>query len=197
VVDQASDGSELRRMVSLNEEIKKVAACALRINVVALNAIVLAAQAGDAARGFGQVSIELRSFSGSLKACMADLSKVTYAAVDAVTSLLKSSRLHQVLSRAVDDERSARHLAPAVRRSGADLEECSRRVAEQRQRLALELGQASRLSELGQALSRNARIEAAYGREFAAPLAHLTDEFSEVIERIAASLRIVSKLTQF
>jgi methyl-accepting chemotaxis protein len=184
------------RIVNINEEIKKVAACAFRINIVALNAIVLAAQAGEAALGFGQVSIELRAFSSSLGACMADVSQRTYASVGAVTSLLKSSRLHHILRRAADDGDGGRNLAPAVHRAGSDLEGCSQHLAAQRERLAREVAQASRLSELGQALSRNARIEAAYGGEFAAPLAHLTDEFSDVIGHVAKSLRLVGELTE-
>jgi hypothetical protein len=196
LADPTSAASELMRIVSINEEIKKVAACAFRINVVALNAIVLAAQAGDAALGFGQVSIELRAFSGNLGTCMAGVSQLTYASVDAVTSLLKSSRVHDILRRAADDEGGARNLAPALHRAAGDREECSQYLAEQRDRLAREVAQASRLSELGQALSRNAKIEAAYGGEFAAPLAHLTDEFSDVIGHVAKSLRLVGTLTQ-
>lgn len=196
MIEQRSNASELQRIVGINEEIKQIAASALRINVVALNAIVLAAQTGAAARGFGQVSIELRAFSGSLKACMAELSQLTHASVDGVTSLLKMSRLHDILRRAVDDGKAGEHLAPAVRRSEAAFEAGLRQVGAQRSRLAAELERARRLSDLGQALSRSARIEATYGREFAGPLTQLTDDFSEVITRIGESLRIVGKLTR-
>lgn len=186
--------SDLLRIVHINEGIKEVAGCATSINIVALNAIVRAAQAGDAARGFGQVSIEIRAFSSSLKTCMYNITQLTNSAVDAVTSRLKTSRLHDILRRATNDPVGAAHLSVAMRNTTAGMAACDERLQAQRDSLATELTEAGRLSNLGQALSRSARIEAAYGGEYAEPLVHLTDEFASVITRITISLRRVTQL---
>jgi len=52
-------GTDLLRIVHINEEIKRVVGVSVKINIMALNAIFLAKRAGTAALGFGVLSNEL------------------------------------------------------------------------------------------------------------------------------------------
>ena len=90
-------GHQLRRIVRINEEIKRVVAAAFTINLMAMNAIFLAKRAGTAALGFGVLSNELRRFAIDLQQQMAMLSEMTYSSVNTVTALLKQARLNRVL----------------------------------------------------------------------------------------------------
>lgn len=187
--------SELNQIVGVSEEIKQVVARALQIDHLAINAIVLAKQAGQAARGFGQVSLELSAFSHTLKTCMETLARRTDGLVDAVTSRLKRGRLQAILNLAATEPQAGANLLSAVRRAEEQREHWSRCLEQSRRDLAGELEQANQLAELGKVLARSARIEAAYGGAFGAPLALLSNDFANVIDRIAGSLAVLRTLT--
>ena len=72
---QKNSSSELAGFVRLNEGIKGVVLIAFQINIMALNAILLAHRAGEVALGFGVISKELRSLSVELTGLMQELSK--------------------------------------------------------------------------------------------------------------------------
>ena len=64
--DNDNAGQELRRIVRISEEIKRVVATAFKINLMAMNAIFLAKRAGQSALGFGVLSNDLRRFATDL-----------------------------------------------------------------------------------------------------------------------------------
>ena len=71
-------GVDLLHIVRINEEIKRVVGVSFKINIMALNAIFLAKRAGTAARGFGVLSNEFRTFSQDLKNGMDKLTGLVY-----------------------------------------------------------------------------------------------------------------------
>jgi hypothetical protein len=179
---------DLLHIVRINEEIKSVVAVAFKINIMALNAIFLAKRAGTAARGFGVLSNELRSFSSQLRETMLSLNGLIHGSVGEVSVLLQDSRYNGVLN-------SAAVCAPSDPRLRAVLERRNQRTAEYRGRLSTvrrslrsSVDDACRLVELGGVLAKSAKIEAAYGAGFSASLAQVSGEFDGIVEEIRVSL---------
>ena len=66
----ACQATELSRVVKANEDIKKVIRISSGVNLVALNAMLVAKRSGERSRGFAVVSSELRVFSRKLEGAM-------------------------------------------------------------------------------------------------------------------------------
>ena len=189
-------GTDLLRIVRINEEIKSVVAVAFKINIMALNAIFLAKRAGTAALGFGVLSNELRVFSQDLRTCMQSLTGLIHACVNEVSVMLQNLRYTRLMSEAAE-------LAPQSRagdillRRNEELEQRSQRLATVRRQSRLALEDAFQLVELGGVLAKSAKIEAAYGQSFAASLAQVSGEFDGIVEEIRSSLENLRKSAFF
>lgn len=177
----------LSRIVNINEEIKAVVQAARRVDTLALNAIVLARQAGTAARGFGEISVQLREYSTSLRTSMQRLTLRTGGMVGAVAGLLKRARTGAILQRAAQGS-CGPVLRPACVRAEEQVRLDDAALAQRQRELLLDLDEANRLAELGRVLARNARVEAAHGAEFARALALVSDEFGQVVDDIGRRL---------
>jgi hypothetical protein len=176
---RGNDGtaSDLRRIVRINEEIKTIVATAFRINLMALNAIFLAKRAGQAALGFGVLSNELRGFAVALGDNMNELRRMTFSSVVAVTAMVKRARLERILECTDRQSDGKAQALLATRRRGCDADDMKRIQRELQQRL----DDTARLIELGAILARSAKIEAAYGGTFSAPLTQVSTEFDSII----------------
>jgi len=181
-------------MVDLNEQIKRVVALAFKVNLMALNAIILARRAGVAARGFGVLSDELRRFSRELEGAMTGLRQLTWDAVSAVTLRLKHGHVTRVLQLcALGGGRAAALAADRIgHRADAAAEE-DRRLRRIRRTLAAAIADADRIGLMGGVLARTARIEAAYGQGFREQFAGVAAEFDEAIQSILSSLDHLKK----
>jgi len=180
-------GIDLLRIVRINEEIKRVVGVSFKINIMALNAIFLAKRAGTAARGFGVLSNEFRTFSQDLRSAMAALTGMVYGCVREVSLSLQDIRLTRLL-------REANQLAPQAalsailsRREQQDATHAEN-LRRLRSQLRRALDDAFQMVELGGVLAKSAKIEAAYGQAFAVPLAQVSGEFDQIVEEIRASL---------
>jgi len=189
-------GQQLRHIVRINEEIKKVIATAFTINLMAMNAIFLAKRAGTAALGFGVLSGELRRFAIDLQKQMANLGEMTYDSVSTVTAMLKQARLNQMVERTLEicsgrgkdlvedalDSRLNGILADRQEQSDAANHRLSQMIADTVQ-----------LVELGSVLVRSAKIEAACGGKLSAPLTQVSSDFEQSIGEIQGSLEKLTK----
>jgi len=188
-------GKELRRIVRINEEIKKVVATAFKINLMAMNAIFLAKRAGQSALGFGVLSNELRRFAMDLQRQMETLKDATYGSVATVTNLVKQSRMDRVLEKArvssTGAGRSCIEQRLQSRHEAADGH--SRQVASLNRKLSQLIADTVQLVELGSVLARSAKIEAAYGGGFSVALMQVSSDFEQIISEIQHSLDNLTK----
>lgn len=190
----AQHGSDidLRDIVRINEEIKRVVWVAFKINIMALNAIFLAKRAGSAALGFGVLSHELRMFSRELRERMQGLAGLIHScAVEVSRNLQARQRTRLLREAAAQAPQAALDAVLACReRDGEQYRERLRRL---RRELGLALDDAFRMAELGGVLAKSAKIEAAYGQSFAAALSQVSGEFDGVVEEIRSSLEALRK----
>lgn len=192
---QASMSAELSRIVGINEEIKKVVRVAFQVNLMAINAILTARRAGQAARGFSVISTELRQFSAGLEAAMQSLRRQTCRTVTVLAQQLQQGMHSAVLRRAralrpspilqeVLDRREREEVAARTEMLGAQ------------GALVKELHQAILLGERGQVLARSAKIEASCVGEHSHALAYVALQFEQTVEQILASLLLLKQHNQ-
>jgi len=189
-------GSELRRIVRINEEIKSVVATAFKINLMAMNAIFLAKRAGQAALGFSVLSNELRRFAADLQQQMEVLRQMTHGSVATVTALIKSERINRMLDRLrTQASGKARDAIEHHLRAGpiASQSLSHDSIAAQNRRLNQTIADTAQLVELGSVLARSAKIEAAYGGPFSAALMQVSSDFERTIAEIHRSLELLSR----
>ena len=186
---QHSSSLQLASFVRLNEGIKGVVLIAFQINIMALNAILLSHRAGEVALGFGVISKELRTLSVELTRLMQSLSTDAYLAVNLISDQLRRERRQQLLqtTRTQLQHPSAALDAIVAERQALFLAR-AQQVREVRLRLLDQLEEARKLCQFGTAISRSAKIEAAYGREYGRALAEVSQEFDQKIQTILPSI---------
>ena len=180
-------GQDLLRIVRINEQIKVVVGVSFKINIMALNAIFLAKRAGTAALGFGVLSNELRVFSQDLRNCMASLTTLIHDCVNEVSVVLQDIRHTRLLREAAEMAPESAAVKVLAQRE-AENEKHDQQLASLRKQLKRALEDAFQMVELGGVLAKSAKIEAAYGQTFAAPLAQVSGEFDGIVEEIRSSL---------
>lgn len=189
-------GVDLMRIVRINEEIKLVVGVAFKINIMALNAIFLAKRAGTAARGFGVLSNELRIFSQDLHDGMSALNTLIHGCVTEVSLVLRDFR-HTALLRQAVEQSSANCGGRVLASREVANERHAQNLARLRKQLRGAVDDAFRMVELGGVLAKSAKIEAAYGQSFAAPLAQVSGEFDGIVEEIRSSLESLRRSAFF
>ena len=189
-------GQELRRIVRVNEEIKRVVATAFKINLMAMNAIFLAKRAGQSALGFGVLSNELRRFAMDLQQQMGMLREMTYGSVATITSLVTQARLNRMLERTLrESSGEGKALVQSYLRDkhANSLLARQEQIAGLQRRLGQMIADTARLVELGSVLARSAKIEAAYGGGFSSSLMQVSSDFEHTISEIQRSLEALTK----
>lgn len=182
----------LQQSVLIHEEVKIVVNSCFEINLMGLNAILLAKKAGERARGFGVISAELRLLSLELQAEMQRLGELTQALLAMATTRLQAERrLARLTDAAAFSEKVASLLGPSMEKTrakmitfngGAHFSEC--------------LEDAYRTCTFGLVLARSARIESAYSGELRAVLAELSEEFAQKIAAVLPRLDALSRITK-
>lgn len=186
----ASEAKDLYRVVTVNEEIKKVVQISSEVNLVALNAMLIAKRSGEKSRGFSVVSSELRVFSGKLERFMGELELLVFRLLKDVATMQKQSRIRrEILATMKAGVRTKQFLAPALARKEAELLETGRAVKEDWAMLGLHFERALRLCETGGALSRSAKIEAVYGGDMTAALKQVANRIEQTVESILSILK--------
>lgn len=178
----------------MNEEIKRIVEVSRHINIVALNALLTARQAGARSRGFAVVSHELRAYAARLEAAMDGLDAVISRLAVGIAEALKEKRLMSYIEAAVAETAHGRLLdtyARVIDESG--------KVAAAVNRDWLVLGRAIRealkLSTMGVALARSAKIEAAYGADMTPVLTLVAGQVEAAAGEIIARLCRIRDMT--
>lgn len=184
-------GRELRQIVVLNEEVKRIAKTAFRINLMAMNAIFLAKRAGHSALGFGVLSQELCRFAAELEQQMRALGLATGRSIAAATATLREARLLAMFrrTRAQCGDIGRAAIDTALRRHGENgLSDGAEQVSAFNRSHRMMIDDAVRLIEMGGVLARSAKIEAAYGGSLSQALRQVSNDFEATIGEIRDSL---------
>lgn len=193
---QASYGghtAELSVIVAVNEDIKIIRCIASEINLAALNAMLIANQAGSASSGFSVVSAELRVFSRRVGEMMLTLSGHVAVLVSETATMIRRNRMMALQLR-------TQQAMPGDKRLDAVLEHKSDEIAQSRlaiehchEQLSLAVARAKKLCAMGRALAYSAKIEAECGGKQAAALRQVSGDVAVSIGEIHRALEQLGK----
>jgi hypothetical protein len=184
----AASADDMRRVVGVNEEIKGVVQVSHELSVEAINAMLAARRAGVAVRGFAVVSTELRGFSGKLQLLMDELTRDMAELVREVAALSKERRARRHLSAALAMSGGQAGMAMTVARVDSALAQLTAENATMWSSVQRIIERAVRLSEVGRALARGAKIEAVYGGTLSGQLSQVGSVIERTIEQIRVQL---------
>lgn len=194
----ARDG-RLARVIAINQDIKLVVRRAFAINLMALNAILAARGAGEAAAGFGVVASEMRRLSITLEQSMRGLRELTDQLLVTTARSTRHAHLAAVLVRAREARKPAsaalQQVLEGSDRIHADFE---RAIALHCKALMTDVDNAIRVSRLGDSLAHLAKIEASWAAAHRAGLATVAGELAQALQSILPVLSgLERKLKEF
>jgi hypothetical protein len=187
--------SDLTRAVRINREIKYIIGASRQVNLVAINALLTSRQAGKRSLGFAVVSRELRMLASSLESLMEGLDKVISSLAGHLAENLRTSRILAYIDKTLDSTDEPHAALQSARSSLAGKNNrFGTAIAHDWLLLGQHVQQALRLTEMGGALSRSAKIEAAYGGDMARVLTQVADQVEETVGEIVQRLRNIRVL---
>lgn len=182
--------SQLFHTVRISKQIRQVIEASHQLNYVALNALLISHKAGARSSGFAVVARELRTLAHDLEKLMHQLDTVIDHLVGSVATLIGGT--HQLnymrmaaTACAIPPVGMSRTLARAQQRAA------ERQALTERHRevLSQHFTRAVRLSDLGRALSRNAKVEAVHGGTMAESLKLVAEQIDVNVNHVTGRLR--------
>ena len=190
----ASEPNELQRVVAMREGIKVVVAYAFRINVLGLNAILLAKKFGEAASGFGVISNELRVFGRELREQMLALNTSSVQLVSLATRQLKLGRQMQLLQQAnAAVQPTGQQMSAALALQQAEFSRLQQGISATLQHMHERLEAARESCLFGVVIARSARIEAAHAGPTGQELSSTSSEFAAHVNEVLPNLQLLQQ----
>jgi replicative DNA helicase len=190
--DTAIPVVDLRRVVKANEDIKKVIRTSSGVNLVALNAMLIAKRSGERSRGFAVMSSELRLFSRKLEGTMGGLGTLIFGLVRDAAAMQKQQHEQQHLRAALAQGQQMRERVEQVlARKEEKMREIGKVMRQDWHNLQLQLNSVLQLCETGGFLSRSAKIEAVYGGEMSGTLKQVANKIEETVNEIISTLQLL------
>ncbi len=186
--DTATHLTRLELTLVICEDIKLIIEIPFKTNLIAINAMLITRRAGIKSRGFSIIALELRLLSGRLRELMDEVSKVITLMIYDVVILCKTQRMMGYLNRAQAGDKYA-ILDSAISRKQAVMNKLNQGIEEDLSSLLTTLESAYALCKTSEALSRNAKIEAAYGQELSGELKLVAERIETTMDEITVSLQ--------
>ncbi|MDW5415387.1 hypothetical protein R6242_02240 [Iodobacter sp. CM08] len=192
----AAIATELQNTVLINENIKMVIWNCFEINLMGLNAILLAKRAGRMARGFGVISGELRELSLQLQGSMNRLSSASQDMLAESSHSMTQERRNQMLVHTSEQSAdNTAYLADTLTRARVASDEHAARLRLVHQRLSEYIDEAYQACVFGVVIARAARIESAYSGEHSNVLAELSNDFASKVDSIVPRLEELRRIS--
>ena len=189
-MNESSPAFNLDGAISINEILKQVIDTACRIDLVAVNAVLVAKRAGTQSAGFHVVALELRTFGLEVEKEMAILGKLIYRFVHRIAALLKLARNLRLLE-ATEQKSDQAHSLIHTRVESKRLvyQQTLIEAEADRHALAHEIRRALTLCRTGAMLSNNGRIEAAYGTSMLEEMRTIVVSIEEIMSQTVTGLK--------
>jgi methyl-accepting chemotaxis protein len=180
----------LRLVVSINENLKSVISISSQINIVAMNAILVAKRAGQQSAGFRVVAMELRLFSQKIDEMMAFLGSLIFDIVRSVAALQKMEKRLSLLAITMSkNDASKKPLESSYRLKQTAYIEKYTHAKEDWERLESEISRSLSLCSAGAMLSHNGRIEAAYGGTMLADMQQVANRIEDILSQTITNIK--------
>ncbi len=190
---QANTDLSLAAVIGITECVKAVVWSAHRINLLALNALLLSRKSGSDAVGFAVVSTELRAFSQQLSQQMSRLHQLSAASLEQISAALKRRHLQRLLARADGDGRLSLQ-QPLARMAASELAFTDEASGRSKQ-LGAVLEDANQHCLYGDVIARFAKIEAAYGGALRSHLGEIANEFTALVADVLPEIERLRRMS--
>ncbi len=189
-MQHGNPSSDLALSVSINHGLKQVIDISHQINLVAMNAILVAKRAGQQSSGFKVVAMELRVFSQKMEEMMSRLGEMIFHLVKRIADLRKLQRNVHLLGSAIKKSAAAAmQLEQSFQLKNEQYAHLSERVNQEWEKLESEVKRSLNLCSSGAMLSHNARIEAAYGGTMLADMQQVAGRIEEIMNLTISYLK--------
>jgi hypothetical protein len=186
--------NELQRVVTMREGIKVVVAYAFRVNVLGLNAILLAKKFGDAASGFGVISSELRVFGRELREQMLALNSASVQLVSLATRQLKLGRQMLLMQQAdAAVQPSGAYMRAALQGQQEEFARLQQGISQTLGHMSERVEAAHQSCLFGVVIARSALIEAAHSGQTGQVLSNTSSEFAEHVNQVLPNLQLLQQ----
>lgn len=182
--------TQLTHTVRISKQIRQVIDASHQLNYVALNALLVSHKAGTRALGFSVVARELRVMARDLEKSMSQLDTVIIHLVGSVASMIGGShQLNYMHTAASACATLPPGMARTLTRMRQRADERQAHTARDWEILSQHFSRALRLSDLGGALSRNAKVEAVHGGAMAGALKLVAEQVEANVDHVINRLR--------
>ncbi|WMW80734.1 methyl-accepting chemotaxis protein [Undibacterium cyanobacteriorum] len=189
-MQHGNPSSDLALSVSINHGLKQVIDISHQINLVAMNAILVAKRAGQQSSGFKVVAMELRVFSQKMEEMMSRLGEMIFHLVKRIADLRKLQRNLNLLGTTINkSDAAAGQLEHSFQAKREQVEKLNELVNQEWQKLEGEVKRSLNLCSSGAMLSHNARIEAAYGGTMLADMQQVAGRIEEIMNLTISYLK--------
>lgn len=176
--------------VSINESLKKVIAISSQINIVAMNAILVAKRAGQQSSGFRVVAMELRLFSQKVEGMMTFLGNLIFELVRRIAELQKMEKRLNLLELTMSkNDASQERLKSSYRLRQTTYLDKYASAQTDWERLEKEIGRSLSLCSAGAMLSHNGRIEAAYGGTMLSDMLQVANRIEDILGQTISTIK--------
>lgn len=177
----------LSHTVSINESLKAIIAVADEIDLVAINAVLVAKRAGALSAGFHVVAVELRLFSNRVEQSMSLIGELINGLVRRIAELSKQDRRLRIWLAA--SARMGGGLDATLAVKQGQLSALADASHSDWQQLRLEIRGALSLCRYGIMLSNNGRIEASYGGTLLPEMSNIVGRIEDIVGQAVSSLK--------
>lgn len=189
-MQHGNPSSDLALSVSINHGLKQVINISHQINLVAMNAILVAKRAGQQSSGFKVVAMELRVFSQKMEEMMSRLGEMIFHLVKRIADLRKLQRNVHLLGAAIKKSSAAAvQLQQSFQLKNEQYARLNETVNHEWEKLENEVRRSLNLCSSGAMLSHNARIEAAYGGTMLADMQQVAGRIEEIMNLTISYLK--------
>jgi methyl-accepting chemotaxis protein len=189
--------SDLSKSVAINQGLKQVVDISHQINLVAMNAILVAKRAGAQSAGFKVVAMELRIFSQKMEESMDKLSLMIFQLVHRIADLRKLEKNLRSITETMQKNANGTHqFEYAYTHKQSAYQELKDATDQEWQTLEKEIRRSLNLCSSGAMLSHNARIEAAYGGSMLADMQQVAGRIEEIMNQAIFHLKQLTKSTR-
>ncbi|TAJ77842.1 MAG: hypothetical protein EPO42_09270 [Gallionellaceae bacterium] len=183
---------DLYRVVKANEDIKKVIRISSGVNLVAINAMLVAKRSGERSCGFAVVSSELRVFSHKLEGAMTGLGTLIFELVSDAAAMRKQQKERShFLSLGAQGKPMRELVQAALARVDERICGTEQEIDKDWHKLGLQLNRVLQLCETGGSLSRSAKIEAVYGGNMSGTLKQVANQIEDTVNEIFSTLKLL------
>jgi hypothetical protein len=182
--------SDLYLSVAINQGLRQVTEISHQINLVAMNAILVAKRAGEQSSGFRVVAMELRIFSQKMEDMMSQLEVMIFSLVRRIADLRKLEKnLRAIKATMTRGARAAEQFQGSFEIKNAAYLQLKEATDQQWFKLQKEMRRSLNLCSSGAMLSHNARIEAAYGGTMLADMQQVAGRIEDIMNQAIFELK--------